>query len=213
MFSDIDIFFSNTLPGSFFILSLSVEEDIMQINSDDQENELTIKEYRFNELKNRVGKERIPSEFTKLNMNTKNLSNVTYEMLNRQIETTLITRNGADKNKIEYKQLFNFIYKDNATIMTIGGIVFDKSQKTLIAKMDFENLPFIKTDKERFKIKCPNLTFREIKALDKLLPDSLEIENGRFKNKKLQEIPLIPTDKKNYSEVYRYYPNYAESVL
>ena len=213
MFLDIDTFFFNTMAGSFFILSVNVEEDFMTLNSDDKEDRMSIKEFRLNELINRVGKSRIPIESMSLNMNTKNLISVSYEMINRQIVTTLINRNGKSKSKIIYKQLFNFIYKDNATILTIGGIIFDNSQKTQVAKMAFDNLSFIQTGMESYKIQSPNLTFREIKALDTALPDSVEFERGKFTNKKLQIIPLIPTDIKNYAKVYRYYPNFTEANL
>jgi hypothetical protein len=207
MFSDIDSFFFNAMPGSFFIISVNVEEVYMP----EGENALSLKEYRLNELIDRCGKTRIPNKFLELNMNTKNSIEVSYEMINRQISTSLINRNGTNKNKVNYKQIFNFQYKDNATILTIGGIIYERSQKKQIDKMAFNDLPFIRYNEESYKIQCPNLTLREIKALDKALPDTLEFVKGKFKNKLLQKIPLIPTDIKNYGKIYRYYPNYSES--
>jgi hypothetical protein len=79
--------------------------------------------------------------------------------------------------------------------------------------MHLDDLPFIRTGKENYKIQCPNLTYREVKALDKALPDILEQEGGVFKNLKLQAIPLIAADIKNYAAIYRYYPNYTEAIL
>ena len=124
-----------------------------------------------------------------------------------------LNRNGKNPNKIFYKQIFNFVYKDNATILTIGGIVFDKSQRNQIKKMDFDSLSFTKTGINPYEIKSPNLTFREIKALDKLLPDDMEFDGRKFTNKKLSGIPLIPTDIRNYAKIYRYYPNFTEANL
>jgi hypothetical protein len=213
MFSDIDTFFFNSMAGSFFILSLNVEQDFMTLNSDDTENKISEKEFRLNELINRVDKSRLPNEFMTLNMNTKNLTNVCYEMIKRQIDNTLNNRNGTNKNKIAYKQLFNFIYKDGAAILTIGGIIFDSTQKSKVDKMAFNNMPFFKEGNESYKIQSPNLTFREIKALDKALPDTLEIGKGKFISKKLQKIPLIQNDIKNYAKVYRYFPNFTEANL
>lgn len=221
MFFDIDTFFFNSSPGSFFILSVNVEQNFMtiddinlaEIDSEKIDSKELIKKFRLNNLIERVGKSRIPSEYMNLNMNTKNLTNVAYEMIYRQIVTTLNTRNGTNQNKIEYKQLFNFIYKDNATILTVGGIIYDKTQRAAISKMCFENLPFIKTSYESYKIQCPNLTFREIKALDKALPNNMKLHRGKFLSKALQEIPLIENDIKNYAKVYRYYPNFTETNL
>lgn len=213
MFSDIHTFFTNTMPGSFFILSVNVEEDAQLPNNEDTENKLTLKEYRLQQLLTRVGASRLPNNFMSLNMNTKNLIHASYEMINRQISTTLITRNGKNPNRIKYKQLFKFEYKDNAKILTVGGIIFDKSQKNLVNKMDFDNLPFIKTGIEPYEIKSPNLTFREIKALDKLLPDNVEFNGRKFTNEKLNKIPLIPNDIRNYAKIYRYFPNFTETNL
>ena len=212
MFSDINTFFSNTVPGSFFIISVNVEEDFMK-PSENEENKITLKEYRLNELNNRIGKERLPNEFKELNMTTKNLSMVVYEMIRRQIITSLKNRNGNSKDKVSFNQVFNFTYKDNATILTVGGIVFNKAQNVAVKKMTFNKFTFFSNTHESYKIQSPNLTFREIKALDKALPDSLETVNGKFQNKKLQNIPLIPTDIKNYAKVYRYYPNFTEANI
>ncbi|MEK6615348.1 MAG: O-methyltransferase, partial [Bacteroidota bacterium] len=190
----------------------NVEEDFMK-PSENEENKITLKEYRLNELNNRIGKERLPNEFKELNMTTKNLSMVVYEMIRRQIITSLKNRNGNSKDKVSFNQVFNFTYKDNATILTVGGIVFNKAQNVAVKKMTFNKFTFFSNTHESYKIQSPNLTFREIKALDKALPDSLETVNGKFQNKKLQNIPLIPTDIKNYAKVYRYYPNFTEANI
>lgn len=213
MFSDIDSFFDSAMPGSFFILSVKVEEDFLPIASLEENPNKQLKEYRLNELINRVGKARIPNEYMDVQLSTKNLTAVTYEMLNRQIATSLLNRNGKHKNLIEYKQVFNFTYKDGISILTIGGIIFDSSQKVLVNKMNFESLPFTTDNHVSYKINSPNLTFREIKALDKALPDTLETSHGKFKNKKLQAIPLIANDIENYAKIYRYYPNFTEANL
>jgi hypothetical protein len=134
-------------------------------------------------------------------------------MIDRQIATSLITRNGKNTNKIEYKQIFNFMYRDSAAILTIGGIIFDENQRSIVDKMAFENLSFFKDGNDSYKIQCPNLTLREIKALDKILPDKLERKGIGFENAKINEIPLIQTDIENYAKVYRYFPNFTEVNL
>ncbi len=213
MFSDIDTFFFNSMPGSFFILSLNVEQDHMTLKPEDKESKISLKEYRLNQLLKRVSKSRYPNKFNDFNLNTKNLMEVCYEMIKRQIDSTLISRNNKNANKIFYKQVFNFSYKDNATILTVGGIVFNSTQKLQVDKMAFENLPFFNEGNESYKIQSPNLTFREIKALDKALPDSLEIIEDKFKNEKLQNIPLIKDDIINYAKIYCYFPTFSETNL
>lgn len=213
MFQDIETFFFNAAPGSFFILSVNVEQDALELSSNDDSSRIELKKFRMNELVKRIGKSRLPSEFKDVNLTTKNLTAVTIEMINRKIVTSLKNRNGMDVGDVSYQQVFNFLYKDNATILTLGGIVFDKTQKSNVNKMAFDQLSYTSSDERHYRIKCPNLTIREIKALDNALPDSLEYIKEKFASKKLQKIPLSPTDIKNYAEVYRYYPNFAETNI
>ncbi len=213
MFSDINTFFSESMAGSFFIISVNVEEESMKFSENNDEKQPTQKEFRLNQLIDRVGKQRLPNEIMEQNMNTKNLSNATYQMIIRQIETSLLNRNGKKKNTVDFMQVFNFSYKDNATILTVGGVLFDKSQRGAVKKMAFNKFPFYSDKDESYKIQCPNLTFREIKALDKLLPSVLERKGLGFKNEAFNQIPLNITDVEKYARVYRYYPNFTEANL
>jgi len=215
MFSDTGTFFSNAKAGSVFILSVNIEQDFMssQENDGEESKKISLKDFRMSKLVERIGKSRIPNGYESSNLTTKNTGALVYEMLNRQIETTLIRRNGEDEGELMYKQIFNFKYKDNATILTIGGILYDKTQEKQIKKMEFEALSFIREGADSYDIQCPNLTFREIKALDKILPDDMEFVGGKFTNEHFQKLPLIPSDIRNYAKVYRYYPNYADVNL
>jgi len=215
MFADINTFFANASPGSLFLLSVNVEEEYLPQKQDSEFKTITLKEHRLNQILQRVGKEKLPNEFMDINFNTKNTTAVTYEMIKRQIDTTLLTRNLSTEDKLVYKQLFNFIYSDNATILTVGGIIHDDNQAEKVNEMAFSNLEFIRDTSDFYKISAPNLTFREIKALDKALPDkyNAEVEGGKFKNKTLQEIPVILSDVRSYTKVYRYYPNFAEALI
>lgn len=213
MFSDIDAFFSESMSGSFFMISVNVEQDFYVQSEEKDEKKLTIKEFRLDQLIDRVGKERIPNEIMDQNMNTKNLSSATYQMIVRQIATSVLNRNGKNKKKVEFKQVFNFLYKDGATILTVGGILFDKSQNSAIKKMAFNKLPFYRNGNDSYKIQCPNLTIREIKALDKLLPSELERKGLGFQNEAFNNIPLIITDVEKYAKIYRYYPTFTEANI
>jgi len=99
-------------------------------------------------------------------------------------------------------------------MLTIGGLIYDSSQKTQVDKMAFDNFSFYKDGNDSYKIQSPNLTFREIKALDKALPpDYQEVVDDKFINERLQNIPLIKKDIVNYAKIYRYFPNYTEANL
>ncbi|WP_276088081.1 O-methyltransferase [Pedobacter sp. JY14-1] len=210
MFADLDTVVFNCKPGSIFVVSVNVEEIHAAAND---LNGKSIKDYRLQDLINRCGNDNVPLEFRNLNFNTRNLGKVSYEMISRQISSTLISRNGDSPGEVSYQQLFHFIYKDNATILTVGGILFTEDQKPDIEKMALEELDYINKSHDAFKISSPNLTYKEVKALDSLLPDKMEFLNGKFKNKKIRQIPLIPNDIIEYAKIYRYYPNYSETNI
>ncbi len=203
MFSDIDTVVSNAMEGSVFMLSLNVEP----FSGD--------KEERLKCLIEKVGKQRIPIEFQTKNLNSRNLVKVVYRMINMQINKSLSERNGNNVNKIEYKQMFNYLYKDGAKMLTVGGIIFSAEQRKQINKMKLHELNHIKEEGEQYKIQCPNLTYKEVHLLNNLLPCDIKVNpnNGKITNKEFKKIHLNHSDIKDYAEIYRYYPNYAETNL
>lgn len=202
MFSDIDTVISNAMEGSVFMISLNVEPFIGS------------REERLRDLISKVGKQRIPIEYQSINLNSKKLVEVIYKMINMQITNSLSNRNGNNLKKIEYKQMFNYLYKDGATMITVGGILFSPDQKQYVNKMKLHELNHIKEGAEQYKIQCPNLTYKEVHLLNNLLPCEIKVNsNGKITNKEFEEIPLNPSDIKDYAEIYRYYPNYAETNL
>lgn len=230
MFSDIKTFFLEAVPGSFFIVSVNVEPDKLPYLKNDEDDSnieqdslnafgskekysMAQKEFRLNKLIERLGKLRIPDEFMHLNLNSSNMRNVAYELIRRQIDDALLIRNGNNRDKVEFKQVFNFFYKDGASILTLGGILLDESQKDSVEKMAFTKLPFYSNGDKSIRINSPNLTFREIKALDRLLPSTLETIGGRFTNDELNKIPLNMADIKHYAEVYLYYPTFTDANI
>ena len=112
MFGDIDTIVSSAKEGSVFMISLNV--DSLQGN----------KEGKFKSLAQKVGKQRIPIEFHNENLNGKKFIEVIYKMIDMQINKSLSERNGNNLKKIEYKQIFNYLYKDGVSMLTIGGITY-----------------------------------------------------------------------------------------
>lgn len=202
MFGDIDTVIANTMEGSVFMLSLNVEP----FTGD--------KEQRMQGLIEKVGKQRIPIEYHSVNLNAKNHIKAVYQMIDMQIKKTLSERNGNNEDKIEYKQIFNYLYRDGATMLTVGGIIYNSEQKKNINKMKLHEISHVRLDNEQYKIQCPNLTYKEIQLLNNLLPCEIKTNNsGKITNKELKDIPLNPADIKDYSEIYRYYPNFAEANI
>jgi hypothetical protein len=212
MFGDIDTAMLNIKSGSVFLISVNIEEDDERDEKINLKN-LSAKDFRLNQLKENIGRENIPASAKDGILSVEKNKTVIREIINNAIKSSMRKRNNGadDKNQVEYMQLFNLYYRDSADMLTVGGIIYDNKQKSKIEMM-FKNLDFIRTGEDCFNIIVPKLTYREIHALDKALPDSRTKTTGiaKYDDKK---IPLSKTDVKNYANIYRYFPTFAETNL
>lgn len=162
---------------------------------------------RLNELIRNVGEERIPVGISESDFNGWNTAKVYRDVINNEIEETISNRNGGLNlnERIIYKQLFNFHYKDDANMLTVGGILYSKNQEEEFNSCLVDRLEYVKTGKEPYLIKVPNFTYRELRYLDTQFPifDSSSVN-----------LPGIPhSDIEAYSKIYRYFPMFAETEL
>lgn len=212
MFGDIETIISNVKAGSIFLISVNIEEDDER---DEKENigNLSAKDFRLKKLKENVGTECIPIRAYELILNVENNKSIIREIIHNAFISAVGKRNGgvSEVEEVEYKQLFNLHYKDSADMLTVGGIIHTKIQKKEVDEM-FKHLEFIRSGKKCFNIVVPKLTYREIHALDMLLPPSKNSKQNSNKSK-LKKIPLSHIDKKNYADIYRYFPTFAETNL
>lgn len=216
MLKDVTTFFSQAVSGSMFVITFDIK-------ADEPENEKLsnkkLKQYRIEQLRERVGREKLPADIERKNLGIKGNISIIHEIISDQIKETLITRNGviSDRDKrFRYEQIFNFYYNDGTPMLTLGGVLFKENQNAIFEKANFKELGFIKSGKESFHIEIPSLTFKEIKALDQLLPDFINSELGEVKshpNKTVNLPNLRKEDILKYSKVYRYFPAFAETNL
>ncbi|MFB0498123.1 hypothetical protein ABID99_004360 [Mucilaginibacter sp. OAE612] len=207
MLGDIRTVISEAKPGSLVLISVNINQDKRDSNENKEgDNGLTNKQLRIKYLEDRVGKEHIPQYAYGLNLNVENNKKVIREIINNMIDSSLLLRNVDcdEEEKLSYLQLFNIHYKDGAEMLTVGGIIHNSTQMQKINEMNFSNLEFISFDDKCFNIVVPNLTLREVHALDMFLPSV---------DKKSIELPLFEEDIKNYSKIYRYFPNFTEANL
>lgn len=212
MFSDIDTVLFNVKAGSVFIISVNIEEDD-ETDKKANPNNLSSKEFRFKMLSENVGKESIPKRGYEMVLNIEDNKSIIREIIDTAFHSAIRKRNSgvSEPEKVEYKQLFNLHYRDSADMLTVGGIIYTKNQKEKVDEM-FEHLDFIRDDDDCFSIVVPKLTYREIHALDKVLPHIRGKEKKKGKSE-LSKIPQSPIDKKNYASIYRYFPTFAETNL
>lgn len=209
---DIETVISNIHPGSMFLISVDIVEDDER-NEKENPRKLSAKEFRLKKLKENVGSESVPHRANDLVLNIENNKSIIREIIHNTFLSAVKKRNNGvkEKDKIEYKQLFNLHYRDSADMLTVGGIIYTKDQKEKVDGM-FKHLEFIREGDSCFSIVVPKLTYREIHALDKVLP-AIKSKAKKGGKSDLSKIPLSQTDKKNYANIYRYFPTFAETNL
>lgn len=128
------------------------------------------------------------------------------------IDRSINMRNRAVKEdeKINYEQLYYFSYKDGALMVTIGGIFFSNKETINYKNCNFEHFNFVVSPKKTskpFNIEVPNLTIKEIKELNMLMPQLSKTFDSEKK------FGISKKDFVSFSKIYRYIPAYSEFFI
>lgn len=213
MFVDISTFFSRARSGNIILLTMEVTPyELHELNKKTSKYE---KISRYEKLKETIGASKIPLGVKEKDLDRQGFPRVCYNIINNEIDQIFSIKNSVIENnkKLIYKQLFNFRYQDgDALMLTVGGIIYSQKDKKKIQECNFEDLDFIKSKRNEYKpyeINVPNLTFREMRYLDKILPRSKSP-----KIKKEEYLAFLSEEKQeNYSKIYRYFPTFVEAEI
>jgi len=196
---DVKTAFSSVREGSIVIIT--VDGNIR----DEFGDRIEEKSKKLKQLENNIDKEKIARGIKEKNLDGWECSDVFKGIITNEIQETINARNGGRSkgNKLIYKQLFNFYYSDGTKMLTVGGIIFDEGNIEKFHECGFEKMSFYRNGNDPCKIKIPKLTLKEIKQLDKFLPDNYE-----------NAPEFIPEDqRKMYKNIYTYFPHYAEAFI
>lgn len=185
----------NVSAGSMLFLSLNVHT---RENADEPAVALKA-------LKEQVAEEKLPPNLGTGDFYSTGFAKLTRRVVIDEIEDALRIRNGVlpASSRISFTQLVNFRYADGAPMMTLGGLIRSSAQRTNEGACGFDELAFVSTDDGAFKVKAPVLTRREVRYLDRHLPQE-SVDGIDFKG--------IPRkDVRAYADTYRYYPFFADS--
>jgi hypothetical protein len=135
------------------------------------------------------------------------LPKVLRKIILNEVQAQLAVRNEllSPEEKLKFFQVINFVYKDGAQMVTIGGVLVAAKDHDSFIKCRFSELPYVKTEEDSFAIRVPCLTPDEMRHLDSFLPTNNISTIAR------RGIP--EEDVLKYLNVYRYFPNYAELLL
>jgi hypothetical protein len=124
-----------------------------------------------------------------------------YEVVRERIRRT-VSRRGGD---LRFIQIFNFLYRDGAPMLTVGGVLGTKEDEENLRDTGILDLPLVRTGSTPLEISVPPLTLRERQWLDRRLSATLTSSKLSFE---LDEELL-----QNYCRFYSQYPTYLETLL
>ena len=191
--ADVEFFCSNAPSGSVLIVTVNAHPGSAQD--------------RVDALRQRVGEVNVPPDVDAKSLAGWGTARVSRRILGEQILATLNARNGGRSpgNAFAYQQLFNFEYADGAKMVTVGGILYEVGQKSLVDAAAFADLPFVRSGADAFRIEVPKLTYKEIHHLQAHVPG---------KAKATKDDQGIPADEiARYQDLYRYFPVFASTDI
>lgn len=209
IFSDINTVVGMMRPDSFFMLSLNADFATLKYSMQDE----GILEPQT-ALIDMIGVERYPNDFRDKKMNQRNYLKVLYHCLIQEIESAVRARNGLEEEKVKFHQSIYFDYRDGARMLTLGGFLFyvDEEDEHL-NKMGIRQKNFYRHEDVPYSIQCPILSMKEIQALNAHLPCKEMGKHGNFEDEELNMFPVDNSEINQYAALYRYFPNFAETLI
>jgi hypothetical protein len=121
-----------------------------------------------------------------------------HKVLANKARDFTISRNVGeqDADKVAMRQVFNFHYKDGSEMLTVGWILVQERDNASFEACKFDDLTFVRSGEQPFRIEVPPLTAGEIRAINAQLPGEPIIEF------------LDEEEVAAYASVYRYYPQF-----
>lgn len=154
-------------------------------------------------LKKAVGEDEVPVEVRASDLSGWGVAKVFRQIVDTKIADALRVRNerlpaGA---RIRYRQLYNFHYQDDARMLTVGGVLYDEGQDSLLARCAFQQLDFIRDGEDAYRIETALLTHKEMRQID------------AERSLRRTGLPLPASDIEKYDRTYRYYPTFVEAEI
>lgn len=191
--------------NSGYMLIVTVNAKGYKSNPDEAYTEVEVRQKK--QFKKQIDVEELPENIRGTNLVGDQMAFTCQQLILDCVEDTLRNRNGmkSTQNKIRFKALLNFIYKDGARMLTVGVLFYREGDKNVVNECKFENLDYVKEPEELVEIKVPVVTPKERQFLNERLPTG--------KSNEALEIGLLPEEINSYSRFYRYSPYFAEIEL
>lgn len=192
LLSDIHIVCSLIASGSFLLITIRNRAD----DFGEQPTE------RIEGLKTAIG-DKLPAHST-CDATDKNFGGLLWRIIDSEVKQIVANRSAGLRKDLafEYRQVLHFDYRDGVRMLTVGGVLYQKGQRSQFAQCDFASLPFSRDKGNACRIRAPLLTYKELRILNEYLPGELSSLPDFLPNAEV----------KAYAEHYRYFPNYIEAA-
>jgi hypothetical protein len=198
---DLDGCLTRMARNSIFIVTvdarpkLPTDEFELEDKTTQQRERLTAKVYR------EWFRSYIDESITRDSISRSHVANLFYRVIAERIRLSLSKREGD----LRFFQIFNYVYRDGAPMLTVGGIVCDQQDYTALQQSGVLEHRFVRNTDDALEISVPPLTFREKQWLDSRLDKKLKADKLVFE---LEEEFL-----RNYKIFYKEYPTFVEMLL
>ena len=111
------------------------------------------------------------------------------------------------RHDLRFVPLFNFVYKDSHSMLTMGGMIAGRAERRLLQGSSLSEAIYYRRgfDLPPFEIRVPRLTKKERIYLDREMPCGDDWAPKDF--------DLDSDDARRYRELYRFLPAFAEILL
>lgn len=213
---DVDLLCAKLCTGSFLAISVnaaSPKPANAETKAEDSEDLPTPRKNIVEDLKDRLGAESVPYDLKPSDLSGWGTAKVYKGILEERIRRALTTRNAAlsPSSHLHFKQVFNFHYDDGTRMLTLGGVIVEKSQLHVFDSCAFGQLPYCSYTDEPYLIEIPQLTFREMGELDRHGPGPVQADADDNPNPTVACIP--EKERAKYFKTYRFFPPFIQSEL
>ncbi|RAU21672.1 hypothetical protein CU669_11885 [Paramagnetospirillum kuznetsovii] len=206
---DIEIFFRHASSGSIVMFSMNAHGERIRLRKD------TGKGFkpRLEGLKDLL-KHLVPSW-----VKEDDLKNETYPSTLARIfldhMKSIPVRLGRT---VKFIPLYNIYYRDGAPMITVGGMLCDKSDETTLTSLNLDKRFFYIGEEPQLRIEVPHLTPKEKILIDCTVPYNLRNDckmiglDGLGPNDGMENAPISREMLEQYVKFHRYFPYYAEVI-
>lgn len=188
---------SRLASGSILIVTANATKDRVEMK--EESDRRAVQESAFRSVVGNLAPAVFTSDFFDT---TKYPNNVADTLLKHLTRATRIS--GRDER---FEMLFNFSYRDNAPMITVGGMIANAADRERLRRVDLRNRLSFGQPEQQVTIAVPPLTTKEKLVLDQFFPAEV-VPTPEAMNQ--LGFPLKPAYLEAYRRYYKRYPVFAE---